>query len=326
MMNRRFLLTATAVVAAGVLTAAPGTAQDYPAREIRIINNFTPGSANDVFVRFYAERLNLVTRQNVKVENRTKNNGTEATQIAARAKPDGYTILLTPANATLAAASHMYKKLKWDPLQDFAPVTTIAKSAKVVLVNPKTPIKTLAELTTYEKSRKDDASFGANSETSLAAAALYNKLAGIDAAKITATAPQQLMNDLIGGDADFVVMDLPAAVDFVKAGKLRAIAVTGATRSSAVPDVPTMEEAGLKGYGSVEQWWAVFAPSKTPQPILDKLEATFNRIVESEESKKFLSNVRAESFPGDAKAAQSLLSAEVKRWAELVKLADIASK
>jgi tripartite-type tricarboxylate transporter receptor subunit TctC len=326
MINRRHWLAATALIAAHALGATPAAAQDYPTRDIRIINNFTPGSSNDVFIRFYAERLNLVLRQNVKVENRTKNNGTEATQVAARAKPDGYTILIAPANATLAAASHMYKKLKWDPLRDFAPVTTIAKSAKVVLVSPKTPIKTLAELTAYEKSRKDDAQFGANSETSLAAAALYNKLAGTAPTRIAATSSQQLMHDLVAGDADFVVMDVPAAVDFVKAGKLRAIAVTGAARSSALPEVPTMEEAGLKGYGSVEQWWGVFAPAKTPQPIIEKLESTFNRIVESEDSKKFLANVRAESFPGDAQSTQALLAAEVKRWAELVKLAEIASK
>ena len=132
-----------------------------------------------MFVRFYAERLNLVTRQNVKVENLVKNSGTEATAAAARAKPDGYTILLTPANSTLAAASHQFKKLKWDPLSDFVPVTTIAKSAHVVLVNPRSPIKTIADLTAYEKSRKDDASFGAMPD-SVHAAALYNKLAGIE--------------------------------------------------------------------------------------------------------------------------------------------------
>lgn len=324
-MNRRTWLAASAFVATCALVA-PGFAQDYPTREIKIINNFTPGSSNDVFIRFYAERLNLVTRQNVKVENRIKNHGTEATQTAARAKPDGYTILITPANATLAAASHMYKKLKWDPLKDFRAVTTIAKSAKVILVSPKTPIKTLAELTTYGKSRKDDAAFGANSETSLGAAALYNKMAGINATRIAATASHQLVNDLLAGDADYVVMDVPAAADFVKSGKVRAIAVTGSARSSAMRDVPTMEEAGLKGYGNVEQWWAVLAPAKTPQPIIEKLEATFNRITESEESKKFLANVGAEMFPGDTKAAQALLEAEVKRWAELVKLAEIASK
>jgi tripartite-type tricarboxylate transporter receptor subunit TctC len=321
MMKRRIWLAASVLVTSCAFAALPSVAQDYPAREIRILTNFPPGSSSDVFVRFYAERLNAVTRQDVKVTNLIKNSGTEATQTVASAKPDGYTILLTPANATLAAAPQMIKKLKWDPLKDFAPVTTIAKTAHVVLVNPKTPIKTIAELTAYEKSRKDDASFGANSETSLAAAALYNKLAGAESTRIASTMTQPLINDLYAGDADYIVLEVSAAVDQVKAGKLRALAVTGATRSPLLPDVPTMEEAGVKGYGSVERWWAVFAPSKTPQPVLEKLETTFNRIVESEESKKFLANLRMESLAGDAKSTQALLAAEVKRWGELAKLA-----
>ena len=117
------------------------------------------------------------------------------------------------------------------------------------------------------------------------------------------------------------MLEVGAAADLVKAGKLRALAVTGAARSTALPDVPTMEEAGVKGYGSVERWWAVVVPAKTTPAIIEKLEATFNRITESEEAKKFLANVRAEPFPGDAKSALTLLAAEIRRWGELVRLA-----
>jgi tripartite-type tricarboxylate transporter receptor subunit TctC len=319
MMRRRTF--ATTILVACIAGALPAVAQDYPARDIRVLCNFTPGSSADVFVRFYAERLSAMTSQNVKVENRTKNGGLEATEAAAKAKPDGYTILITPANATLAAAWHTARKPKWDPLRDFAPVTTIARFAHVVLVNPRTPIKSIAELTAYAKSRKDDATFGANAE-SAGAAALYNKLAGIDSSRIATTASAALINDLYAGDADYLVLDIPAVYDQMKAGKLRPLAVSTAKRSSLLPDVPTMEEAGVKGYGNVERWWAVFAPAKTPQPILEKLEATFTRILESEESKKFIANVRAEPFPGDAQSTQTLLASEVKRWGELVKLAE----
>jgi len=317
---------AASILLAAVALAAPAAAQEYPARDIRVICNFTPGSAFDVFVRFYAERLSAITRQNVKVENRTKYFGTEATQTAAKAKADGYTILITPASSTLAAAVHMHRKLKWNPLTDFAPVTTIANASHAVLVNPKSPIKTLADLTAYEKTRKDDAAFGANVDTSLAAAALYNKLAGAQALRIPSTSVPTLINDLYAGDADYIVLDVPSAADAVKAGKLRALAVTGKARASALPDVPTMEEAGLKGYGSVERWWAVFVPSKTPPAIVEKLEATFNRILESEESKKFLANVGADAMPGDAKSTRTLLASEVKRWGDLVKIAGMQAK
>jgi tripartite-type tricarboxylate transporter receptor subunit TctC len=316
MMNRRVLFAASLLLAAGA--ALPVAAQDYPAKAIRVLCNFTPGSSLDVFVRFYAERLNLVTRQHVKVENIVKNSGTDATLAASRAKPDGYTILITPANLTLAAASHQFKKLKWD-VDDFAPVTTIAKSTHVLVVDPRRPIKTLAELTAYQKSRKDDASYGATPD-SLHAAALYNKLAGIQPTRISSTIAQPLINDLWANDADYIMLDVSYAYDLIKAGKLRALAVSSATRSAVLPDVPTMEEAGIKGYGNVERWWGVFAPARTPEPVIEKLESTFNRIVESEESKKFLANVRAESLPGDSKSAATLLAAEVKRWGELVKL------
>jgi len=325
MMNRRVWLAAS-IAAASCTFAMRAIAQDYPARDIRILCNYAPGSSADVFVRFYAERLNAVLRQNVKVENLVKNSGTEATLAAAKAKPDGYTILLTPANATLGATSQLIKKQKWDPLSDFAPVTTIAKTSHVVLVSPRTPIKTISELSAYSKSRKDDAAFGASSETSLAAALLYNKLAGVASTRIASTVAQPMINDLYSGDADYIVLEVSAAADQVKAGKLRALAVTGATRSPLLPDVPTMEEAGVKGYGNLERWWAVVAPAKTPQPILEKLEATFNRIVESEESKKFLANLRMESLPGDAKSVQALLTPEVKRWGELAKLGGIDLK
>ncbi len=326
MLTTRIGPAASLLLAACVLSTAPAAAQEYPAKDIRVICNFTPGSSFDVFVRFYAERLSAITRQNVKVDNRIKNSGTEGTQAAAKAKADGYTILITPASSTLAAAVHMYKKLKWDPLRDFTPVTTIAKAAHVVLVNPKTEIKSISELSAYQRSRKDDASFGANSETSLAAAALYNKLAGTSPIRIASTTTPALMNDLYAGDADYIVLDVPSAADHVKAGKLRALAVTGKERSSALPDVPTMEEAGVRGYGAVERWWAAFVPAKTPEAVVDKLEATFNRIIESEESKKFLANVGADSMPGDSKSAKALLVSEVKRWGDLVKIAGMQAK
>jgi tripartite-type tricarboxylate transporter receptor subunit TctC len=322
---RRVWLAVAAIIASCALTA-PAPAQDYPTRAIRILCNFAPGSSADVFVRFYADRLNAVLRQDVKVENLVKNSGTEATGAAAKAKPDGYTLLLTPANATLGAAPQLVKKLKWDAVDDFAAVTTIAKTAHVVLVNPRTPIKAISELTSYAKSRKDDAAFGASSETSLAAALLYNKLAGIESTRIASTVAQPLINDLYAGDADYIVLEVSAAADQVKAGKLRALAVTGATRSPLLPDVPTMEEAGVKGYGSIERWWTVIAPVKTPQPIIEKLETTFNRIVESDESNKFLANLRVESLPGDAKSAQAMLTAEVKRWEALGKLRGLELK
>jgi len=326
MVNRWGVLAALAATAWGVLATPPAGAQEYPSKDIRILCNFRPGTSSDVFVRFYAERLSAMVGRTVKVENRIKNDGLDATQTAASAKPDGYTLLLTPASATLAATVHMVKKPKFDPLKDFAPVTTIARMTHVVLVNPKSSIRTIADLTAYETSRKNTAAFGANTNSSVIAAELYNKLAGLAGSRVQATTALGLVNALNTGDADFVVLDVPTAAELVKNGSLRPLAVTAATRASALPDVPTMEEAGVAGYGAVDRWWGVFAPAKTPQPVLDKLESVFNRIVTSAESQKFLSNVRAEPLPGSAKTLEALLTSEVKRWGDLVRTAGLEAK
>jgi tripartite-type tricarboxylate transporter receptor subunit TctC len=322
-------LTSAMLAASGLWPSAPAAAQpisDYPTRDLRVICNFPAGTSSDVFTRFFAERLSAAVGQNVKVDNRPKNSGLEATQAAATAKPDGYTILITPANLTLAAAVAMVKNPKFDPLKDFLPVTTLAKNTYVVLVDPKTPIKTIADLTAAEKSRKDDASFGVNSDTALAAAELYNKLAATGAGREPAVNTQGVIDDLLSGDSEFAVLDIPAAVDLVKSGKLRALAVTSAARSALLPDVPTMEEAGVKGYGAVDRWWGVFVPAKTPQTLVEKLEATFNRIVASSEAKQFLANANLAPMPGDAKSLAALLASEVDRWAELVKIAKLQAK
>jgi tripartite-type tricarboxylate transporter receptor subunit TctC len=320
---RRLIWLAAGGTLATLIAAFPAGAQTYPARDIRVICNFQPGTSADIIARFYAERLSAVAGQNVRVENRTKNSGVEATQAAAASKPDGYTLLITPASATLAAAVHMFKKFKVDPQKDFAPVTTLLRHGYAILVDAKAPVKTLAELSARLKAKGDEAKFGVNSHSSLVAAELYNKVAGTDAEKVQYTNNQKMLTDITTGSTDFVVAEVPWVLEHVKAGRLRPLAVTSGERSSALPDLPTAAEAGLKDYGKVERWWAVLAPNKTPGDVVEKLEGFFNRIIAGEESKRFLGNVGAEAFPGDARKLEALLASEVQRWRDLVKIAGI---
>ena len=325
-LTRRQMLGGSTVAAGwalGVLPAGAQGANDYPTKDIKAICNFPAGTGADIFVRFYAERLSAITGKNVLVDNRGGAFGNIATEAAAKSKPDGYTILITPASSTMASAVHTFKKLGFDPLKDFTPVTTLSKLSFIILVDPKSPIKTVADLTAYEKAKPGKASYGVNSNTGLITAELYNKLSGAGATKIQYKDNQTILNDLFAGQVDFISMDVPWATEQVKTGKLRALAVSGKDRAGSLPDVPTMEEAGIKGYGSVEPWWAVFVPAGTPQPVVDRLESLFNRIVASDEAKKFLSNLGSDSFPGNAKMLQALLSSEVQRWGELIKLAGI---
>src|SRR5262245_60417554 len=175
----------SALLGFGLLAAAlPAQAQTYPDREIRAICNFPAGTGADVFVRFFSEKLSTLAGKPVVVENRGGAFGNIGTEAAAKSKPDGYTVLIIPGSATLAAASHTFKKLPFDPIKDFTPITTLAKVGFVLVVDPKSSAKTVAELTPLVKAKGDKASFGVSSNTALISASLYNKLAGLQARKV----------------------------------------------------------------------------------------------------------------------------------------------
>ena len=302
----------------------PAQAQDYPTRDIHAICNFPAGTGGDVFVRFFSEKLSALAGKTVIVDNRGGAFGNIGTEAAARSKPDGYTILIVPGSSTMAAAVSGFKKLPFDPIKDFTPVTTLAKLGFVLVVDPKTPIKSMADLTAHLKTKGDKASYGTSSNTGLIAAELYKKFASLpQVIKVQYRENQTALNDMYAGNLDFLSVDAPWAIEQAKAGRLRALAVTSADRLSVLPDVPTVEEAGVKGYGDVTPWWAVFVPATTPQPIVDKLEAWFNQIAASTETKKWLNNLGSDPFPGNARMLEQLLSKDIKRWGEYYKLANI---
>ncbi|HVG52404.1 MAG TPA: tripartite tricarboxylate transporter substrate binding protein [Xanthobacteraceae bacterium] len=317
-----------AVSAAGLALGAPSafgqTTPVYPAKDIKAVCTFQPGSRQDVFVRFFAERFGAIAGRNMQVDSRAGKDGNAGTQFVAKAKPDGYTLLIAPGNETLAVAAVSSKKPGFDPAKDFVPVTALLRTSYAILVNAKSSQKTLADLTAALKAKAGKGTYGVNTNTTLIAAEHYNKLSGAGASRIRYKDYPSLLNDLVSsGTTDFIVMDVPRAADQVKNGTLRALAVTGGQRSSALPQVPTVEEAGLKGYGKIDQWWGVFAPVATPQAVLDKLETIFNRVAASDEAKAFLANGGADPFPGSSTALKELLASENKRWAELAEQAGV---
>jgi len=302
----------------------PAQAQEYPTKEIHAICNFPAGTGGDIFVRYFSEKLSALAGKPVIVDNRGGAMGNIGTETAARSKPDGYTILIVPGSSTMAAAVSGFKKLPFDPIKDFTPVTTLAKLGFVFVVDPKTPIKSIADLTAHLKAKGSKASYGTSSNTGLIAGELYKKHAGLpQVVKVQYKENQTPLNDMYAGNLDFMVVDAPWAIEQSKAGRLRALAATSADRLSVLSDVPTMEEAGVKGYGDVTPWWAVFVPAKTPQPIVVKLEAWFNQVVASPETKKWLNNLGSDPFPGNSKFLEKLLAGDIPRWAEYYKLANI---
>lgn len=311
-----------ACLAAAILFVGSAIAQDYPARDIRSICNFAPGSGADILVRFFSDRLAKLTERSVIVENKVGAQGNIASDYVAKAKPDGYTIMITPASSTLAAAPHLFKSLPFDPLKDFISVAPIAKLTFVVTVDAAKPIRTIAELTQHLKSRPNDGLFGATNNSGMVSALILRDASGLKTTHVPYKITSDMVNDMVRGEIDFVVTDSTWTFGQIKGGRVRPLAVTSPTRSSAMPDVPTMIEAGFPGF-DVTPWWGVVVPAGTPKPIVDRLAALFNQISTSEETKTFLQRSATDPFPGTSESMATLLKADHERWGRYVKLAKI---
>ncbi|MFN0302653.1 MAG: Bug family tripartite tricarboxylate transporter substrate binding protein [Burkholderiales bacterium] len=308
--------------AAAILFVGSVVAQDYPARDFRSICNFAAGSGGDILVRYFSDRLAKLTERSVVVENKVGAQGNIGSDYVAKSKPDGYTIMITPASSTLAAAPHLFKSLPFDPLKDFTAVASIAKLTFVVTVDAAKPIRTIADLTQHLKSRPNDGLFGATNNSGMVSAMILRDASGLKTTHVPYKITSDMVNDMVRGEIDFVVTDSTWTFGQIKGGRVRALAVTSATRSSAMPDVPTMIEAGFAGF-DVTPWWGVVVPAGTPKPIVDRLSVLFNQIATSEETKTFLQRTATDPFPGTAESMAALLKADHERWGRYVKLAKI---
>ena len=301
------------------LMAFPAQAQDYPAREIRSICNFAPGSGADIIVRYYSDQLAKLTGKPVIVENKPGAQGTIATAFVAKAPADGYTILITPASSTLATAPHIFKQLPFDPLKDFATVTTINSLVFTVAVDAAKPFRTISDLIAHLKAKPGHGFYGTQSNTGQVAAELFKTNAGLKTEYVPFKVTGDAFSNLLGGEIDFMSVDSTWAKG---QSKVRILAVTSAKRSSTMPDIPTLAEAGVPGV-DIAPWWGVVVPAGTPRPIIDKLAGWFNQITNSEETRQFLARAALDPFPGSPESMAALLKTEIERWGGFVKLAKI---
>jgi len=318
----RFALRAG--IFAGALLMAPlaAHAQEFPNRDFRSICNFAPGSGADILVRYFSDQLAKVSGRAVVVENKVGAQGNIASEFVAKSKADGYTIMITPGSSTLAAAPHLFRKLPFDPLKDFAPVATVAKLTFVVVVDAGKPIQTIADLTRHLKTRPGEGLFGATNNSGMVSSFIYRDGAGLKSTHVPYKVTADMVNDMVRGEIDFAVTDSTWTFGQLKGGRIRALAVTSPTRASAMPDVPTMVESGFPGF-DVTPWWGVVVPAGTPQAAIDRLGAWFREITTSAETKTFLSRTATDPLPGDATFMADLLRADHERWARYVKLANI---
>jgi tripartite-type tricarboxylate transporter receptor subunit TctC len=294
-------------------------AQEYPAREIRSICNFAAGSGADIIVRYYSDQLAKLAGKPVIVENRPGAQGAVASAFVAKSAPDGYTIHITPASSTLATAPHIWKQLPYDPLKDFATVTTINSLACVVAVDAGKPFKTVQDLVSSLKQKPGHGFYGTQSNSGQVAAELLKAKSGLDTAYVPFKVTGEAFTSLLAGQIDFMSVDATWASN---QPKVRILAVTSAKRTPSLPGVPTLAEAGVPGI-DIAPWWGVVVPAGTPRPIIDKLAGWFNQIVASEETRQFHARFAIDPLPGTPESMAALLKSEVERWGEFVKLANI---
>ena len=310
-----------ALLLGGLLVHA-AQAQDYPAHEIRSLCNYAPGSGADIIVRFYSDRLAKLAGKPVIVENKVGANGSLATDALAKSRPDGYTILITPASSTIASAPYLFRSLPFDTEKDFAAVTTIASLSFVIMVDAAKPVKSIDELIAQLKSRPNDGFYGTTNNTGVIAAELFKTKAGLRTTYVPYKQNAQALTDLLLGQLDFLTFDATWAAGQAKGGKIRILAATATKRSVALPDVPTLTELGYGG-NDVSPWWGVVVAAGTPRPVIDRLAAWLNQITNAEDTKQFLANSAFDPLPGSPDQMQALLKSDAARWKRYVELAKI---
>jgi len=315
------MLKYAAIAALGVgfcLTTGEVSAQSYPNKPIRFLIPYAPGGSTTTLSRIYGQFIEGLG-QPVIYDNRPGANGTIASEIAAKAAPDGYTILLGTIS-TMTINPALYKKIPYDPVKDFAPISIVARMPNILVVNPSVPAKTVKEFIALAKAKPGQLTFcsSGNGSTIHLSGELFKSMAGVDMTHIPYKGGTPAQTDLLGGRITAMFNNISDSIGNVKAGKLRALAVTGAKRSPVAPDVPTMAEAGLPGY-EVSSWFGVFAPAGTPREIIQKLHGEIVKAANTQDVKDRLFNFGAEASTCTPEEFAAIIKADLVKWAKVVK-------
>ena len=314
----RFLAAGLAIVVAGMpVTAA---AQSYPEKSIRFIAPYAPGGSTDLLTRALAQKLTESLGQTVVPDNRPGAGGNVGAEIAAKSAPDGYTILLAPVSPMAINVSLYGKKLPFNPEKDFAPITLVAKVPLVIVVNLNVPAKTMQEFIALAKSRPGKMTYGSsgNGSSNHMTGAMLMSAAQLDMVHVPYKGGGPGMVALLGGEIDMMVAQIPSSRQLHMAGKVRALAISGAKRSAALPDVPTMIEAGLPGFEATS-WYCVVAPAGTPKAIIDRLNTEIVKALNTPEMRQRLADDGAEVESSTPAELARFVHAEIPKWARAVK-------
>jgi tripartite-type tricarboxylate transporter receptor subunit TctC len=291
---------------------------DFPAKPIKIVVPYPPGGSTDLLARLLGQKLRDSLGQPVMVENRAGASGSIGASFAARSLADGYTIFLGTSTA-LAVNPHLYKALTYDPQKDFAPIILATTLPSLVVVNAAVPVKSMAELTEYLKTNPEKATYASSGNGTPAhlGAEMYKKMTGSQVRHIPYKGGALALGDLAAGQTTMMFGILPETLPLVKAGRLRALAITTMERSSLVPDLPTVSESGVPGYELVG-WYAFLAPAGTPKPIISKLNQAFGDALKDKEVREKLSGAGFEIAGGSPERLANLIRSESKKWEQVV--------
>jgi tripartite-type tricarboxylate transporter receptor subunit TctC len=314
---------ATVALAAGGPAAAQG--EPFPSRTIRIVVPYAPGGIADLLARLIAERLGPLVKQTVVVENRPGAGGHLGGELVAKSPADGYTLVL----ATIAhnGATAMYKGLKYNPGTDLQPVILVAESAGVLIVHPDVPAKTMQEFTALVKSRPGQLNYASagNGSAIHMATELYKYMTGTYIVHVPYRGSGPAMADLLGGQVQLMFENIATALPQIKAGKVRALAVTGRHRNPSLPDVPTLAESGVPGYAA-EPWYTISAPRGLPPEVLRRLNADLNSVIRSAELRARWEALGVTPLGGTPEDSVRRNAAENERWTKVIQAADIRAE
>lgn len=316
--RRHVLALAACALAAAV---APALAQDYPSKPITFVVPFAAGSATDQLARALGQAVTTATKQAVVVENKGGASGMIAAQQVARSAADGYTVLIT-TNTTHAANQHLYKKLPYDAVKDFAPVAGLGKGGQVLVVRADAPYRNVGDLLAAAKKQPGKLSFGSGSSSSRVAGEMLKQLAGVDLMHVPYKSNPLAITDLLGGQIDLMITDTSTGVPQVKSGKLRALGYSTTQRSPQLPEVPTLEEAGVKGY-DMGYWFAAYAPAGTPEAVVARLNRLLSDAVHSAGAKSFFDMSGSQGWTATPQELAAFQAAETQKWGQVIKAAGI---
>ena len=319
------MITRTVFVIAAMLAGATAFAQNYPTRAVRLVVPYVPGGGTDFTARVIAPRLSEALGQQVVVENRPGGGTNIGSDLVAKAAPDGYTLLM--AGAANAINMSLYAKLPYDTLRDFAPVSLSVKGANVLLVHPSLPVKNLKELLALARAQPGKlnyASSGIGSANHMAGE-LLKLVAKVNIAHVPYKGNAPALTDLIGGHVEILISGVPAVIGQIKNGRVRAIAIASLKRFPALPDTPTIDESGLKGFEATT-WFGVVAPAKTSRDIVTRLNAELARIVAAPDVRERFIGEGVEPIGGSTELFTNFIRDEIDKYEKVVKAAAIAAE